>query len=331
VSGSALDANGNTLTDASGKNYTWDFENRLVSAVVPGTGTVAFKYDTFGRRIQKSSALGTTNYLYDGINSIEEVDQSGNVLARYARTTSIDEPLSEVRSGTAGYYDQDGLGSISSLSNSAGALADTYTYDSFGKLVASTGTLTSPFQYTGREFDPEAGLNYNSARYYNPTTGRFISQDPLGFGGGNPNVYEYVGNNSLNFIDPIGLTSCVVTSTVGVVCSNWNTNWSWTEPQGPQPPPSDLTPNPPSTPPPVNQCSCANYMQAEFEEIDSRSWHAVMRSIGISSGTKAAEYWGPHWLEQYLPLAEGGDLLYLEYELWEIQEQVSAKYEHCKR
>ena len=81
------DANGNTLSDPSGKQYTWDFENRLVSAVVPGTGTVTFKYDPFGRRIQKSSWLGTTNYLYDGkavsANIIEEVDSSGNALASY--------------------------------------------------------------------------------------------------------------------------------------------------------------------------------------------------------------------------------------------------------
>ena len=68
------DANGNTLTDASGKIYTWDFENRMTQAVVPGTGTVAFKYDPFGRRIQKSGPLGTTNYLYDGVNSIQDVD-----------------------------------------------------------------------------------------------------------------------------------------------------------------------------------------------------------------------------------------------------------------
>ena len=73
----AYDANGNTLTDASGKSYTWDFENRMVQAIVPGTGTVAFKYDPFGRRIQKSGPLGTTDYLYDGVNCIEEVDQSG--------------------------------------------------------------------------------------------------------------------------------------------------------------------------------------------------------------------------------------------------------------
>ncbi len=72
------DANGNTLTDSSGKQYTWDFENRLTQAVVPGTngGTTTFKYDPFGRRIQKSGPLGTTNYLYDGVNDIEEMGVS---------------------------------------------------------------------------------------------------------------------------------------------------------------------------------------------------------------------------------------------------------------
>jgi YD repeat-containing protein len=55
------DANGNTLSDPSGKQYTWDFENRLVQAVSPGVGTTNFRYDPFGRRIQKAGPLGTTN------------------------------------------------------------------------------------------------------------------------------------------------------------------------------------------------------------------------------------------------------------------------------
>ena len=71
---SALDNNGNTLTDERGKSYTWDFENQLIQAVVTSTGTVTFKYDPFGRRIQKSGPNGTTNYLYDDDNLIEEVD-----------------------------------------------------------------------------------------------------------------------------------------------------------------------------------------------------------------------------------------------------------------
>ena len=132
------DANGNTLSDPSGKSYTWDFENRLTQAVNPGVGTTTFKYDPFGRRIQKSGPLGTTNYLYDGPNLLEQVDNSGNVLGRYSGGPWIDETLSQLQSAASSYYEQDGLGSVTSLSNAAGALANTYTYDSFGKLIAST-------------------------------------------------------------------------------------------------------------------------------------------------------------------------------------------------
>src|SRR5580692_11152549 len=175
VSGSALDANGNTLSDPSGKSYTWDFENRLTQAVVPGTngGTTTFKYDPFGRRIQKSGPLGTTNYLYDGkgisANVIEAVDNNGNILARYTQSMGTDQPLAEFQSGVASYYEQDGLSSVTSLSNSSAALANTYTYNAFGTLTASTGTLINPFQYTGRESDQETNLDYYRLRYYDPS------------------------------------------------------------------------------------------------------------------------------------------------------------------
>jgi YD repeat-containing protein len=112
-----IDANGNTLSDPSGKSYTWDFENRMTQAVVPGSGTVTFKYDPFGRRIEKGSWLGTTTYLYDGANILETTDQNGNELARYADTLNVDEPLSELVSGTTDLYEQDGLGSVTSLTN----------------------------------------------------------------------------------------------------------------------------------------------------------------------------------------------------------------------
>jgi len=97
------DKNGNPLTklDTSGTtSYTWDFDNRLTKVVLPGTaGTVTFKYDPFGRRIQKVFTQGatttTTIYLYDGNNSIEEIDNGGNVLARYTQGAGIDQLLSE--------------------------------------------------------------------------------------------------------------------------------------------------------------------------------------------------------------------------------------------
>jgi RHS repeat-associated protein len=203
VSGSALDANGNTLSDPSGKQYTWDFENRLTQVVNPGVGTTTFRYDPFGRRIQKSGPRGTTNYLYDSTNLLQEIDNGGNTLARYTQG-GIDEPFAELHAMAASYYEQDFIGSVTSLSNGTGAIANTYTYDSFGKLTASTGTLTNPFQFTGREFDSETGIYFYRARYYDSAEGRFISEDPIRFDGGN-DFYTYVHDNPVLFRDPTGL------------------------------------------------------------------------------------------------------------------------------
>ena len=211
ATGSAYDSNGNTLTSVTGSNtttYAWDFENRLTSVTLPGSGgTVTFKYDPFGRRIYKSSSSGTSVYAYDGDNLVEETNSSGAVVARYEDTQNIDEPLAMLRSGATSYFHADGLGSVTSLSSSAGSIANTYTYDSFGKLTASTGSLVNPFQYTARESDTESGLYYYRARYYDPTAGRFISEDPNDQGSlyDNPNLYEYVENNPANWIDPLGL------------------------------------------------------------------------------------------------------------------------------
>jgi RHS repeat-associated protein len=201
------DNNGNTLTkaDSTGTTtYAWDFENRLTSVALPGSGgTVSFKYDPFGRRIYKSSSAGTSIFAYDEDNLIEETNSSGAAVARYAQGLLIDEPLAMLRSSTTSYYELDGLGSITSLSSPAGALAQTYTYDSLGNLTASTGSLVNPFRYTGREFDTETNLQYSRARYYDPATGRFLSEDPIGFRGG-LNLYRYVKNQPTRYVDPTG-------------------------------------------------------------------------------------------------------------------------------
>src|SRR5579864_4186396 len=205
------DDNGNTRTktDSTGTTtYTWDFENRLTSVQLPNSNTMSFKYDPFGRRIQKSGT-STTNYVYDGAGVIEEVDQSENLLAKYSQSAGIDEPLSELRSGAINYYEQDGLGSVTSLSNLGGALANTEVYDAFGNLTSSSGTVTNPYQYTGRDYDPETGLRYYRARYYDPSVGRFLSEDPIQFGGA-ADFYEYVGNGPTNYIDPFGLLKVLI-------------------------------------------------------------------------------------------------------------------------
>lgn len=202
------DNNGSRKSDPSGAQYSWDYENRLTQVILAGTGgTVTFKYDPFGRRAQKAFTQNgittTTNYLYDGDDLLEELDGSGNVLSRYTQGPGVDQPLSELRSGTTSYYEQDGLGSVTSLSSPAAALVNTYTYDSFGKLITSTGVVTNPFQYAAREADTETGLYYYRARYYDPGAGRLLSEDPLGFDAGT-NFYEYVDNDPIAVRDPFG-------------------------------------------------------------------------------------------------------------------------------
>src|SRR3954470_7312230 len=105
------------------------------------------------------------------------------------------------RSATSSFYNPDALGSITSLANAGGTLGQTYTFDSFGKQTASNGSLTSPFRYTGREFDSETGLLYLRARYYSPEVGRFVSEDPIQFNGG-INFYSYVRNAPTGQVDP---------------------------------------------------------------------------------------------------------------------------------
>jgi len=202
----SYDSNGNTTAkaDAGGATtFNWDFENRLAKVVLPGSSTVSFTYDPFGRRIQKLSAGGTVNYLYDGASIVEEVDQNGTSLGRYTqRGQSIDQPLFMVRSSITSYYEADGLGSISSLSDPAGALANTYTYDAFGNKLSSMGALANSFQFTGREFDSETSLNSYRARYYSSSIGRFIGEDPLR---DDTNLYRYVLNRPSTLTDPTGL------------------------------------------------------------------------------------------------------------------------------
>jgi RHS repeat-associated protein len=168
-----------------------------------GSG-VTFKYDPFGRRIEKASPTTTSIYAYDGYNLQEETNSSGAAVARYTQGPTIDEPLAMLRSGATSFYNADGLGSVTSLSNSTGSLAQTYGYDSFGKQTNSSGSLTNPFQYAGRELDSESNLYYNRARYFDPASGRFLAEDPEGFDAG-VNLYAYVLNNPVVFTDPFGL------------------------------------------------------------------------------------------------------------------------------
>ena len=133
------------------------------------------------------------------------MDSAGNLVSHYTQGAGIDQPLALTGTGGAYFYHADGQGSIASLTNGSGQLAASYVYDSFGKLMDSTGTITNPFQYTGREFDSETGLYYYRARYYDASSGRFIGEDPSSFLSGSINFYDYVENYPIGFNDPNGL------------------------------------------------------------------------------------------------------------------------------
>jgi RHS repeat-associated protein len=201
--------NAASRTDSTGTaTFTWHFENRLASVSLPNGSVVNFKYDPFGRRIQKVSSSGTIIYAYDGDNVIEQLNASGAASARYTQGLGIDEPL-EVHEGTASYYYRaDGLGSVTELTKSGGSVANTYYYGSFGDdSPASSETVANPFHFTARERDSETKLYYYRARYYDPLFGRFLSEDPVRFETGN-NFYRYVFNDPIDLVDSEGLRPC---------------------------------------------------------------------------------------------------------------------------
>src|SRR5262249_29007918 len=111
------------------------------------------------------------------------------------------------------WYLTDHLGTVRDLASAAGVVVDHLEYDSFGNVLLETNPAWGDrFRFTGREFDAVTGLYYYRGRYYDPHVGRSISQGPLGFAGGDVNLYRYVNNNPLNAIGPMGKTALLETA-----------------------------------------------------------------------------------------------------------------------
>lgn len=183
--------------------YQQAAQEPAVAGRYPGVGPTTLKYDPFGRRIQESCPLGTTNYLYSGADAVADVDSSGAFTTHYVQSGDVDQPLASVIATGTFFFEADGLNSVTSLSGAAG-LTDTYTYASFGTTTAA-GTNSNRFRYTGREWDQETGLYYYRARYYAPDLGRFTIEDPWGVGG-QVSPFAYTDNSPLRWVDPFGLT-----------------------------------------------------------------------------------------------------------------------------
>ncbi|HEC76484.1 MAG TPA: hypothetical protein ENI33_04410, partial [Thermoplasmatales archaeon] len=184
--------------------YTYDCENRLIHVDNVGGTQVFYNYSSLGERIEKTNGSGNYYYLYNGIDILAELDVSGNQIARYTHTPVIDETLCMIRNNTPYFFDMDGLMNVRQIFNDSEILKASYEYDAFGVIVQQTAEVNNPYCFTGREWDTEAGLYYYRNRYYDAEIGRFITQDPMGLKGG-INLYAYVNNNPINFIDPFGL------------------------------------------------------------------------------------------------------------------------------
>jgi RHS repeat-associated protein len=205
------DNNGNLATETQAgvtTTYTWDARNRLTGINRTGL-TASFLYDGLGRRQSKTINGTTTAFWYDGNDVYAELT-GVTPSATYIRGLSIDEPY--IRKGVSDeFYETDALGSSIALTNAAGANQATYTYQPFGS-TTQTGTVSNnAFQYTGRENDGTA-LYYYRARYYLPDVQRFLSPDPVEFRAGDYSLYAYVGNEPLNYKDPMGLAAQVCNS-----------------------------------------------------------------------------------------------------------------------
>jgi RHS repeat-associated protein len=197
-----IDPNGNVASKIDGADtwtYFWNAENQLAKVEKNGVEIARFSYDPMGRRVEKL-ASGVTTYTYEDESILREV--RGGATLMYVQGPAIDEPLARDDGTSLTYFHVDGLGSVVKTTTAAGTVNLARQYDSWGNL--ETASSEQGYAFTGREWDPETGLYYYRARYYDATVGRFVSADPIRFLGG-VNFYAYVINNPTGNIDPFGL------------------------------------------------------------------------------------------------------------------------------
>jgi RHS repeat-associated protein len=214
------DANGNLTGDGT-STYSWDSRGQL--SEITGAVSASFAYDGLGRRAQKTVGGVTTGFLYDGTNPVQEL--SGGSVSANILSGGTDENFARTDgSGTRSYL-TDALGSTVAMAGASGSVTTSYSYEPFGKASSSGAAEPSTLQFTGRENDG-TGLQYNRARYYSPALQRFISQDPLGLGGGDVNTHAYTGNSPTNLVDPTGQFAFLVPMAVGCLSgAAFNVGW----------------------------------------------------------------------------------------------------------
>jgi RHS repeat-associated protein len=184
--------------------YEWNTRGELTAIDLPSGKTLSFAYDPLGRRVSASNGEKTVSYVYDGQNVNLEYEGSGSTpssspSAVYTDGLESNQVLEMARGAKRYSYLVDGQGSTLALTDEAGNVVQRYAYDAFGNPTIS-GSLANPFLYTGQMWEPESGLYYDRARWYEPESGRFVSRDPVL----HANPYVYVESDAPNFTDPTG-------------------------------------------------------------------------------------------------------------------------------
>ena len=195
---------GESTDDAGVTISGYDGFNRLVK-VATGNTTSTYTYNGDGLRVSKTVNGTTTRHVWDGDQIALELDGTGVVTNKYIR--GINLIVAENGTGTHTYYLYNGHGDVVKLTNSTGDVVKSYDYDAFGNEKNIDNNDTNVFRYAGEYFDREIGTIYLRARYYDPTIGRFITEDSYWGKDTDPlslNLYTYAHNNPIMYVDPTG-------------------------------------------------------------------------------------------------------------------------------
>ena len=172
--------------------------NQLTRTMQNGK-TSSYTYNGDGLRMSKTINGVKTSHIWDGTNIAADV--SGSTVTKYIRGLQL---ISSKKGSNENFYTYNGHGDVVQLTNGTGAITKQYSYDAFGVETDKADNDTNPFRYCGEYYDTETDSIYLRARYYRPTAGRFITEDPIRDG---LNWYSYCRNNPIIFIDPLGLVS----------------------------------------------------------------------------------------------------------------------------
>ena len=187
-------------------NYQYDTLGNLTGVTLPGATQIEYLLDGAARRVgKKLNGTLVQGFLYqDGLKPIAELDGSNTVVSRFVYAVGLNVPAYMIKAGVTYRIVTDHLGSPRLVIDaSTGSVAQRLDYDEFGNVILDTNPGFQPFGFAGGIYDSDTQLVRFGARHYDAETGRWITKDPIAFGGG-ANLYAYAANNPVNLVDPLG-------------------------------------------------------------------------------------------------------------------------------